>query len=83
MDSGKFGDKLPFSEPSWYDSRNPSPYYNDAHRTFRANIRDFVDEEIIPNVEDWEASGVIPPEVFLGAAACGLLPAIVGWPEVS
>ena len=78
----KFGDTLPFSEPAWYDSRNPSPYYNDAHRAYRAKIRDFVDDEIIPNVEDWEASGVIPPEVFRGAAACGLLPAIVGWPEV-
>ena len=28
----KFGDTLPFSEPAWYDSRNPSPYYNDAKK---------------------------------------------------
>ena len=49
----KFGCPLPFSEPAWYDSRNGSPYYTDAHKEFRAKMRTFVDTEVTPNVELW------------------------------
>ena len=42
----KGGDKLPFSEPAWYDSGSP-PYYNDHYRAYRAKIHGFVEEEII------------------------------------
>mmetsp|Transcript_12888 Transcript_12888/g.41151 ORF Transcript_12888/g.41151 Transcript_12888/m.41151 type:complete len:422 (-) Transcript_12888:148-1413(-) len=76
----KFGNPLPFSEPSWYDSRNESPYYTDAHRHFRARMREFVDKEVIPNVDAWERDG-IPREAFRKAGQVGLLPTILGWPE--
>ena len=81
MDSTeKFGDTLPFSEPSWYDSSKRSPYYNDHHRAYRAKMRAFVDDEIIPNVEDWEEAGEVPREAFKRAAEVGMLPAMCGWP---
>lgn len=77
----KFGDTLPFSEPSWYDSSKPSPYYNKHHVKYRAEMRNFVEEEIIPNVEDWEEAGEVPREAFKRAAEVGMLPAMCGWPE--
>jgi len=77
----KFGSQVPFAEPSWYDDRNPTPYYNDSHRKFRAACRAFVDEEIIPNVEKWEAAGEVPITAFKKAGDVGMLLASCGWPE--
>ena len=50
QENTKFGDlsKIPFSEPSWYDSRNQSPYYKPTHVAWRSKMRDFVEDEIIP-----------------------------------
>lgn len=80
-DQTKFGSPTPFAEPSWYDSRNSSPYYTDEHRAFRAQLREFVDTKVTPNVEAWEAAGEIPMEVYKEAASVGLLQATVGWPS--
>jgi alkylation response protein AidB-like acyl-CoA dehydrogenase len=44
-------------------------------------MRKFVDDEIIPNIEDWEAANSIPAEYFKKASAVGLLPAMASWPE--
>mmetsp|Transcript_421 Transcript_421/g.702 ORF Transcript_421/g.702 Transcript_421/m.702 type:complete len:423 (-) Transcript_421:192-1460(-) len=77
----KFGSTVPFAEPKWYDSSIKTPYYNDHHREFRAKIRKFVDDEIIPHVEEWELKNSIPQEAYQKAAEVGLLPAVVGWPE--
>lgn len=57
-----FGSPNPFAEPPWYNSVN-SPYYKDSHRRLRKFIREYVDEYIIPNCEQWEAQGHIPDEV--------------------
>ena len=43
-------------------------------------MRAFVDDEIIPNVEDWEKAGEVPREAFKRAAEVGMLPAMCGWP---
>lgn len=77
----KFGSQTPFGEPPWYDSRNESPYYNEHHIRFRGEVRKFVDEEIIPFVEEWEKAAKIPPEVFKRASEVGIIPTVVGWPE--
>ncbi len=61
-DSG-FGSDVPFSEPSWYRAGFQSPYYNDSHRAFRAKVREFVDRELIPNVDDWEKAGAVPADL--------------------
>lgn len=76
----KFGSMTAFAEPSWYDTRNSSPYYNDYHVAFRAKMRAFVDAEVIPNVDEWE-KGTIPRSAYIKASEVGLLPAILGWPE--
>lgn len=77
----KFGSPTPFAEPAWYDSRNASPYYNEHHIAYRAVMRKFVDDEIIPHVDEWEKANGIPRHVFKRAFEVGLLPAMVGWPE--
>ena len=47
---------------------------NEDHRAFRDSVRRFVDAEINPNVDKWEAAGRAPlHELFPKAAALGLL----------
>mmetsp|Transcript_37901 Transcript_37901/g.74564 ORF Transcript_37901/g.74564 Transcript_37901/m.74564 type:complete len:426 (+) Transcript_37901:41-1318(+) len=54
--SDRFGEQIPFCEPAWYQGGH-SPYYSDEHRKFRAVCRKFVEEELVPYVDDWiEAS---------------------------
>mmetsp|Transcript_18232 Transcript_18232/g.47607 ORF Transcript_18232/g.47607 Transcript_18232/m.47607 type:complete len:425 (-) Transcript_18232:320-1594(-) len=79
----KFGSKTPFAEPSWYDSRNATPYYNDHHRAWRAKMRHFVETEVTPNIDEWEKANEIPLDVYRKASDVGLLKATVGWPEIA
>ncbi|MBM3567354.1 MAG: acyl-CoA dehydrogenase [Alphaproteobacteria bacterium] len=57
----------------------PSPYYTEEHHAFRASVRRFVEREIEPHVETWEAAGELPRELHRKAAAAGLLG--IGYPE--
>lgn len=50
----RFGDQVPFAEPSWYQGFH-SPYYHDGHKAFRAKVRAFVEKRVKPNVDDWIA----------------------------
>jgi acyl-CoA dehydrogenase len=50
--------------PCRYDERNETPYYNDHHRAWRAKMRHFVETEITPNIEAWEAANEIPLHVY-------------------
>lgn len=56
-----------------------SPFYNEDHESFRAQIRRFVENEISPHVERWEDAGELPRELHAKAAAAGLLG--IGFPE--
>jgi alkylation response protein AidB-like acyl-CoA dehydrogenase len=42
------------------------------HDVLRAKIRRFVDEELNPHVDHWEAAGRVPRELFLRAGELGL-----------
>ena len=57
-----FGSTSPFAEPPWY-SRDNSPYYNESHKRLRAWVREYVENELKPHVEEWEKMGSVPPEV--------------------
>ncbi|MBV2235545.1 MAG: acyl-CoA dehydrogenase family protein [Sterolibacterium sp.] len=61
------------------DWRAQSPYYNASHEEWAQTVRRFVDKEITPYIETWEAAGEVPREVHLKAAAVGLLQQ--GFPE--
>ena len=48
------GDLIPFGDPYWYQDW-ASPYYNASHRKLRKFMRELVEEEVIPNISEWEA----------------------------
>ena len=48
-------------------------YLREDHRIFQVTARRFVDQELIPNREEWEALGTVPRDVWRKAAANGLL----------
>lgn len=50
-----------------------SIYMTDELRMLRDQVRRFVDEEVRPHGEDWEAAGEIPREPMLKLGALGLL----------
>ena len=49
------------------------------HEALRKTVRDFVEREVLPHVDEWERSGELPRELHRTAGAAGLLGA--GFPE--
>jgi len=47
--------------------------FNEEHRIFRRSVRRFVDEELNPHVDAWEADGRFPKDVFRKLGALGAL----------
>eukprot|EP01094_Clydonella_sp_ATCC50884_P006676 TRINITY_DN1588_c0_g1_i1.p1 TRINITY_DN1588_c0_g1~~TRINITY_DN1588_c0_g1_i1.p1 ORF type:complete len:461 (+),score=167.97 TRINITY_DN1588_c0_g1_i1:120-1385(+) len=66
----KFGEQIPFCEPAWYQGSH-SPYYNEAHVAFRSKVREFVERELKPHVDEWVESGY-PKELHRKAYEAGL-----------
>lgn len=53
--------------------RARSPYYDESHEAVCATVRRFVEREILPNVDAWEAAGELPRELHRKAAEAGIL----------
>ena len=51
----------------------------DEHRAFREQVRRFTAEQIVPQIDAWEADGELPLSLHEQAADVGLLG--VGFPE--
>lgn len=51
----RFGEQIPFCEPYWYQGFY-SPYYRSSHVELRKRVRDFVEAEVKPNIDDWVQS---------------------------
>jgi alkylation response protein AidB-like acyl-CoA dehydrogenase len=47
--------------------------FEDVHEEFRSAFRSFLDREAVPNLERWEAAGVVDRELFAVAGASGFL----------
>jgi len=56
-----------------------SPFYNNDHEDFRTQARRFVEIEIVPHIDAWEAAEMLPRELHKKAADAGLLQ--IGFPE--
>ncbi|RMH85138.1 MAG: hypothetical protein D6681_16285 [Calditrichaeota bacterium] len=56
-----------------------SPYFTEEHKLFRQSVREFVEREIAPHVDAWEAEERIPREIWRKMGAQGLLG--IGYPE--
>ncbi len=54
-------------------ARRPVPPFTDAHERLRLRIRGFVERELAPQADVWEADGWFPNDVFAAMAAEGLL----------
>ena len=39
-------------------------YFTSEHQLFRKSLRDFLDREIVPNIDEWEEKGEIPVSAF-------------------
>jgi len=55
------------------------PFYTEDHESFRQQVRRFVEKEIAPNIDKWEAAELLPRELHLRAAEAGVLQ--IGFPE--
>src|SRR5271154_6330109 len=47
--------------------------FTEEHEIWRATVRRFVEEEIVPYHAKWEEEGIVPRELWLKAGAQGLL----------
>ena len=53
--------------------RARSPYYNDTHEALAMSVRRFVEREIAPHIDRWEAEGELPRDLHVKAAEAGIL----------
>jgi acyl-CoA dehydrogenase len=60
-------------------SNRRSPFYGPEHEAFRQTVRRFVEREIEPYATAWDEAGEFPRELYVKAAAVGLLG--LGFPE--
>ena len=69
-----------FSMSLDFDSaRLPNRNLTPEHQEWRAQLRRFIDREIVSYAEDWDEKGSIPDELWTKAAEVGLLG--LGYPE--
>lgn len=54
-------------------------YFGRAHDMVRRSVKEFVDKEIIPNVDEWEEIGEFPGTLYKKAGEVGILG--IGYPE--
>lgn len=53
-------------------------YFDETHRIFRQSVKQFVDKEVLPFVDQWELDGLFPIELYQKAAKADLLG--IGYP---
>jgi acyl-CoA dehydrogenase len=64
----EFNDKATFQE-----------YFGPAHEMVRRSVKEFVDKEILPNIEDWEEMNEFPRTLYKKAGDVGILG--IGYPD--
>ncbi|KAF2666955.1 acyl-CoA dehydrogenase NM domain-like protein [Microthyrium microscopicum] len=72
-----FGDLIPYADPHWYQSYH-SQYYNQSHADLRAEVREWVEEKIMPFVDEWEEAKMIPTEIYKEMGQRGYLAGLMG-----
>lgn len=51
----------------------PRTIFDEVHQQFRSTFRSWLDKEIVPHHEEWEAAGITPRELWLNAGKQGFL----------
>ncbi|KFA51140.1 hypothetical protein S40293_04725 [Stachybotrys chartarum IBT 40293] len=72
-----FGQQIPFADPSWYQSYH-SPYFDESHAALRAEVREWVEKEIAPNVGEWDEKKHVPEEIYKEMGRRGYLAGLLG-----
>ncbi|KAI9807933.1 MAG: hypothetical protein M1825_005239 [Sarcosagium campestre] len=72
-----FGDLIPYADPSWYQTYH-SPYFNDTHVALRAEVREWVENEIEPNVTEWDEAKKVPDTIYKQMGERGYLAGLMG-----
>ncbi|KAK9460701.1 acyl-CoA dehydrogenase/oxidase [Lipomyces oligophaga] len=75
--SEPYGDLIPYGDPSWYQGY-VSPYYNETHVALREEVRAWVENDLEPNVEEWETKKDVPPEIYKELGRRGYLAGALG-----
>jgi alkylation response protein AidB-like acyl-CoA dehydrogenase len=89
-----YGDLVPYADPSWYQSvrrhlaeyhfpytdglQYHSPYFNETHAALRDEVRQWVEEEIMPNVTEWDEAKKVPDSVYKQMGERGYLAGLLG-----
>lgn len=53
--------------------RARSPYYDETHESLAQSVRRFVEREVAPHIDRWEAQGELPRDLHKKAAEAGIL----------
>ncbi|KAI1768492.1 acyl-CoA dehydrogenase NM domain-like protein [Hypoxylon sp. FL1150] len=72
-----FGSLIPFADPSWYQGFH-SAYFDESHAALRAEVRQWVENDIEPYVTEWDEKKEVPREIFLEAGRRGYLAGLLG-----
>ena len=64
----EFSDKAAFQE-----------YFGPSHQMVRRSVKEFVDKEIVPHIDDWEEMNEFPRDLYKKAGDVGILG--IGYPE--
>lgn len=73
MKYAPFGSDVPYAEPAWYRGV-PTPYYEEKHALFRAKVRAWVEEALVPFADEWDEAGKMPiEELRVSAHKAGVL----------
>ena len=51
----------------------PRTIFDEVHQQFRSTFRSWLDKEVVPHHEKWEAAGITPRELWLNAGKQGFL----------
>lgn len=66
--------------PKFFDEwRKNCAYYTESHEAWADTVKRFVEQEIRPHIDQWEADGMLARELFQKAADIGILG--LGFPE--
>jgi len=72
-----FGDLVPYADPNWYQSYH-SAHFNESHAALRAEVREWVDNEIEPFVGEWEEARKVPDSIYKMMGTKGYLAGLLG-----
>ena len=55
-----------------------SPYFNETHAALRAEVREWIDNEIEPHVTEWDEAKRVPEEIYKEMGKRGYLAGLLG-----